>query len=64
MKNNKINDLGTLPQYWTQIEKLFLGTNLINTIPFEIGSCKELLVLDLSWLIIIFEIHYDCYDVL
>ena len=51
MKNNKITDIGNLPQYWPNIERLYLGTNLINTIPFEIGSSLLLLLL-LSFLLI------------
>lgn len=48
VKNNKLQDIGSLPQYWPLLERLYLGSNLINSIPYEIGKCSVLMVLDLS----------------
>lgn len=48
LKNNKVTDVGTLPQFWSKLERLFLGMNLIAAVPFEIGQCSQLIELDLS----------------
>jgi hypothetical protein len=48
LKNNKITDIGTLPQFWARLERLFLGMNLLTGVPFEIGSCSHLIELDFS----------------
>ena len=48
LKNNKLTDIGSLPQSWPLIERLYLGANLMTTIPFEIGTCLNLFLLDLS----------------
>ena len=48
LKNNKIADIGTLPQFWPNLERLYLGMNLLTSIPFEIGTCTQLLELDFS----------------
>jgi Leucine-rich repeat (LRR) protein len=48
LKNNKIADVGTLPQFWPRLERFYLGSNLLSSIPFEIGTCVNLIELDLS----------------
>jgi hypothetical protein len=49
LKNNKITDVGSLPAAWLQLERLYLGSNLLTTIPFEIGACVQVKELDFSW---------------
>ena len=48
LKNNKITDIGSLPQSWPLLERLYAGSNLLASIPFEIGMCRDLKLLDLS----------------
>jgi Leucine-rich repeat (LRR) protein len=48
LKNNKISDVGNLPAHWPQLLRLYLGTNLLQSMPFEIGTCVRLLEIDLS----------------
>jgi Leucine-rich repeat (LRR) protein len=48
LKNNKITDIGTTAQFWPKLERLFVGINLITSIPFEIGTCVNLIELDFS----------------
>jgi hypothetical protein len=62
LKNNKIADIGSLPAAWSQLERLYLGSNLLTTIPFEIGACVQVKELDFSWYEILVTCGVVCAD--
>lgn len=49
LKNNKIMEInGEILQSWSNVEKLYLGRNLIKILSEDIGYCNQLVELDLS----------------
>jgi Leucine-rich repeat (LRR) protein len=49
LKNNKIGDLlGPIMQSWIQLERLYLGSNLLRRIPMEIGLLLNAVEFDFS----------------
>jgi Leucine-rich repeat (LRR) protein len=49
LKNNKIGDLiGPVMQTWVQMERLYMGSNLLKRIPVEIGLLLNAVEFDFS----------------
>jgi hypothetical protein len=49
MRNNKLTEInGEIFQSWSNIEKLYLGKNLLKNISEDIGYCNQLVELDIS----------------
>ena len=49
LKNNKIGDLvGPVMQTWANMEKLYLGSNLLRRLPTEIGLLQNAVEFDFS----------------